>query len=305
MSASAQVSLSPLFEGGTYLECPRWHDGRWWASDFYRRTVYAYDANGTETAVLEVENQPSGLGWLPGGDLLVVSMTDRRVLRRAAADGSVTEHADVSTLTVGHLNDMVVDAAGRAYAGCFGFDLMSGAAPAPAVIVRIDPDGRAEVAADDLWFPNGAVVSEDGGTLIVAETFAARFSAFTVCADGTLTDRRVWAQLGSLPEPAQDPLEMLGATTFAPDGCALDAEGHVWVANSLGGPVLRIAPDGSISGEAPLPGGLTAFACGLGGDDERELIVCAAPDFFEEARSAAREGVLLRGRVDVPHSGRP
>lgn len=305
MSSLAPASLSPLFEGGTYFECPRWHDGRWWASDFYRRTVYAYDADGTETAVLEVENQPSGLGWLPDGDLLVVSMKDRRVLRRAALDGSVTVHADVSDLTVGHLNDMVVDDAGRAYAGCFGFDLMSGAPPAPAVIVRIDPDGHAEVAADDLWFPNGVMVSEDGGTLIVAETFAARFTAFTVAADGTLTDRRVWAQPGPRPEPRRDPLEMLGATTFAPDGCALDTEGHVWVANSLGRAVLRIAPDGSISGEAPLPDGLTAFACGLGGEDDRELVVCAAPDFFEQARAATREGVLLRGRVDVPRSGRP
>jgi sugar lactone lactonase YvrE len=305
MSSTGPVSLSPLFEGGAYFECPRWHDGRWWAADFYRRAVYRYDADGTETTVLEVPNQPSGLGWLPDGDLLVVSMKDRRVVRRAASDGSVTEHADVSALTTGHLNDMVVDAAGRAYAGCFGFDLMGGAPPAPGVIVRIDPDGHAEVAADDLWFPNGTVISEDGGTLIVAETFAARFTAFAIGADGTLTDRRVWAQPGPLPEPAEDALEMLGATTFAPDGCALDAEGHIWVANSLGAAVLRIAPDGSVSGEAPLPEGLTAFACGLGGEDGRELVVCAAPDFFEEARAATREGVLLRGRVDVPHSGRP
>ena len=305
MSSLAPVSLSPFVEGGAYFECPRWHDGRWWASDFYRRTVYAYAADGTETAVLEVEGQPSGLGWLPDGDLLVVSMKDQRVLRRAAGDGSVTEHADVSDLTTGFLNDMVVDAAGRAYAGCFGFDLMNGAAPAPTVIVRIDPDGHAEVAADDLWFPNGTVINEDAGTLIVAETFAARFTAFTVGADGTLTDRRVWAAPGPLPEPVPDALEMLSATTFAPDGCALDAEGNVWVANSLGRAVVRVSPHGSISGEAPLPDGLTAFACGLGGEDGRELIVCAAPDFFEEARTATREGVLLRGRVDVPQCGRP
>ena len=105
-------TLTTLFEGGNYFECPRWHDGRWWASDFYRRTVFTYDADGREERVLEVEGQPSGLGWLPDGDLLVVSMKDRRVLRRAA-DGTVSEHADVSALTTGHLNDMIVDRQGR------------------------------------------------------------------------------------------------------------------------------------------------------------------------------------------------
>ena len=171
-------TLTPLAEGGDYFECPRWHDGRWWASDFYRHAVFTYDADGREEQVLEVEGQPSGLGWLPDGDLLVVSMKDRRVLRRSA-DGSVTEHADVSALTSGHLNDMIVDAQGHAFAGNFGFDLMGGGEPATAGLVRIDPDGSATVVAEDLWFPNGMVITDDG-TLIVAETFAARFTAFTI-----------------------------------------------------------------------------------------------------------------------------
>ena len=145
-------TLTTLFEGGTYFECPRWHDGRWWAADFYRRTVFTYDADGREEPVLEVEGQPSGLGWLPDGDLLVVSMKDRRVLRRAA-DGTVVEHADVSALTTGHLNDMIVDRDGRAYAGNFGFDLMGGGHPATAGLVRIDPDGSATPVAEDLWSP--------------------------------------------------------------------------------------------------------------------------------------------------------
>jgi sugar lactone lactonase YvrE len=293
--------LTTLFEGGTYFECPRWHDGRWWASDFYRHAVFTYDADGREEQVLEVEAQPSGLGWLPDGDLLVVSMKDRRVLR--ATGGSVTEYADVSGLTTGHLNDMVVDRSGFAYAGNFGFDLMGGGRPATAALVRIDPGGGASVVAEDLWFPNGMVITDDG-TLIVAETFAARFTAFTIREDGTLADRRVWAQVQPSPEPG-DTEAMLGAVTFAPDGCALDAEEHVWAANALAGALCRVAPGGEIVEEIAMPDGLGVFACGLGGEDGRTLVACAAPDFHEEARAAAREAVLLKTTVDVPHAGLP
>src|SRR5581483_8448732 len=157
----------------------------------------------------------SGLGWLPHGDLLVVSMKDRRVLRRGT-DGTVSTHADLSELTTGHLNDMIVDQQGRAYVGNFGFDLMGGGTPAPASLVRIDPDGTVTVAAADLWFPNGTAITDDG-TLIVAETFAARLTAFDIQADGTLANRRVWAQVQPSPEPG-DTETMLSAVSFAPDG---------------------------------------------------------------------------------------
>jgi sugar lactone lactonase YvrE len=295
-------TLTTLFEGGNYFECPRWRDGRWWVSDFYRRAVFTYDSDGREEAVIEVEGQPSGLGWMPNGDLLVVSMKDRRVLR-ATSDGTVAVHADVSALTAGHLNDMIVDRRGYAYAGNFGFDLMGGGAPATTGLVRVDPDGSASVAAEDLWFPNGMVITDEG-TLIVAETFAARFTAFTIQADGTLTDRHVWAQVQPSPEPG-DTETMLGAVTFAPDGCALDADGHVWAANALGGVLCRVAPGGQIVEEVAVPEGLGVFACGLGGEDGRTLIACAAPDFYEEPRAAAREAVLLTTTVDVPRSGLP
>jgi sugar lactone lactonase YvrE len=295
-------TLTTLAEGGTYFECPRWHDGRWWVSDFYRRTVFTYDADGREAPVIEVEGQPSGLGWLPGGDLLVVSMKDRRVLRRAA-DGTVAVHADVSQLTGGHLNDMIVARDGFAYAGNFGFDLMGGGTPATAGLVAIDPGGNASVAAEDLWFPNGMVITDDG-TLIVAETFAARFTAFTIGAGGTLTDRRVWAQVQPSPAPG-DTATMLGAVTFGPDGCALDAEAHVWAANALAGVLCRVAPGGAIVEEVAMPDGLGVFACGLGGEDGRTLVACAAPDFHEEARAAAREAVLFTTTVDVPRAGLP
>ena len=299
---SPTPTLEPFSDGGAYFECPRWHDGRWWASDFYRYGVFTYDGDGHEDQVLEVEAQPSGLGWLPDGDLLVVSMKDRRVLRRGG-DGDVRVHADVSELTTGHLNDMVVDRQGRAYAGNFGFDLMGGGQPATATLVRVDPDGSAEVAAEDLWFPNGSVITDDG-TLIIAETMAARMTAFTIQPDGALTDRRVWAQINPTPEPA-DTATMLGGITFAPDGCALDAEGHVWAANALGGPLSRVAPGGQIVDEVAIPVGLGVFACGLGGEDGRTLMACAAPDFHEEARKAVREAVLLSTTVAVPRAGLP
>ena len=185
---------------------------------------------------------------------------------------------------------MVVDALCRAYVGNFGFDLMAGADPAPAELIRVDPDGRAEVAADGLMFPNGTVITPDGATLIVGETFAARYTAFTISADGSLTDRRVWGEMES---------------RFAPDGCALDAEGHIWSADGVGGRAARIAPGGEIVEEVRAPDGLGVFACMLGGDDGRTLLLCAAPDFFEHRRQDRREAVLLTTTVDVPHAGLP
>ena len=299
---TSERTLTTWVEGGNYFECPRWREGRWWVSDFYRRAVFSYDHEGRERLEVEVEAQPSGLGWLPDGDLLVVSMKDRRVLRRQA-DGTVVTYAQLSELTTGHVNDMIVDRQGRAFVGNFGFDLMGGGTPALAGLVRIDPDGTASVAAEDLWFPNGTVITDDG-TLIVAETFAARLTAFDIQPDGSLANRRVWAQVQPAPEPG-DTETMLSAVSFAPDGCALDAEGHVWAANALGAAVCRVAPGGRIVDEVAMPEGLGVFACGLGGPDGRTLIACAAPDFHEEARKAAREATLLTTTVLVPRGGLP
>ena len=212
--------METLFAGGHYFECPRWHDGRWWVVDFYRYGVFTYDTDGREERVLEVENQPSGLGWMPNGDLLVVSMKDRRILRRSA-DGNVSEHADVSALTGGHLNDMIVRD-GHAYAGNFGFDLMGGGQPSTATLVHVEPDGRASIAADDLWFPNGMVITDDG-TLIVAETFAARFTAFTIAPDHTLTDRRIWAQVQPSPAPA-DTERIAALLSYCPESSWLSSQ---------------------------------------------------------------------------------
>ncbi len=294
--------MRTLFEGGHYFEGPRWHEGRWWVSDMYRYAVFSYDEDGGEEQVLEAEGQPSGLGWMPDGSLLVVSMRDHRVLRRTP-DGEVTEHADLSFVGEYHLNDMVVDAEGRAYVGSFGFDLMGGEDPKPTVLARVDPDGSCGLAAGDLLFPNGSVITPDGATLIVSETFAGRFAVFPIGDHGALGAREIW-QVGP-PVPLGTIAEMLPHATFAPDGCTLDAEGHLWAADGLFARCCRIAPGGEIVGEIAMPEGLGVFACALGGQDGRTLLMCAAPDFAEENRKAAREAVLLTATVDVPHAGLP
>jgi sugar lactone lactonase YvrE len=299
----ARGELRTLLEGGAFFEGPRWRDGRWWVSDFYRGTVSAVTPAGAEEIVLEVPEQPSGLGWMPDGSLLVVSRKDFRLLRRAP-EGEVSEHADLSALAEGHLNDMVVDAQGRAYVGNFGFDLMAGADPAPTHLIRVDPDGAVAVAAEDLWFPNGTVLTGDGRTLIVGETFSSRYTSFTVAGDGTLGDRAVWGQIE--PEPSFESFERtLAELRFAPDGCALDAEGCIWSADAVGGRVARLAPGGEIVDEVRGPEGLGVFACMLGGEDGRTLLICAAPDFLEHRRMDKREAVLLTTTVDVPHAGLP
>jgi len=299
----AKRALDVLLEGGAFFEGPRWHEGRWWVSDFYRHLVLTVDGDGHAEEVMTVEGQPSGLGWSPDGSLLVVSMRDHRILRRAA-NGTVTVHADASEHCGGHLNDMVVDHRGRAYAGEFGFDLMSFRDPAPASLLRVDPDGAVSVAATDMMFPNGTVITPDGRTLIVGETAGARYTAFTIREDGTLAERRVWGQVAPAPELGGFE-EMLAALRFGPDGCALDAEGHIWSADEVGARCVRLAPGGAIVDEVTAPAGLNCFACMLGGDDGRTLLICAAPDFLEANRVSAREAVLLTTTVAVPHAGLP
>ena len=294
--------LDTLLEGGSFFEAPRWREDRWWVSDFYRHRVLTVDADGREEDVLEVEGQPSGLGWMPDGSLLVVSMRDRRILRWDGSSPAL--HADVAELCSGHLNDLVVDTRGRAYAGNFGFDLMGAADPATADLIRVDPDGTASVAAEDMRFANGSVITPDGRTLIVGETAGARYTAFTIEEDGSLSDRRVWAQVAESPEFTTLE-ETLGKLRFGPDGCALDAEGHIWSADEANGRCVRLAEGGAIVEEIAMPDGLNVFACMLGGDDGRTLLMCASPEFHEKACSANYQAVLLTTTVDVPHAGLP
>jgi sugar lactone lactonase YvrE len=289
-----------ISDGWSYLECPRWQDGRLWVSDFYTERVVAIDPGGSHEVMAEVPAQPSGLGFLPDGRALIVSMRDHRILRREH-DGSLVEHADLSGLVTQHLNDMVVDARGGAYVGNFGFDLMAGAPVAATSLVYVDPDGAPKAIADDLLFPNGMVLFDR--VLVVAETFGGRLTAFDVARDGGLARRRDWARFS--PPPATDDVsEALAGLAVAPDGMGGDAEGAIWVADALHQRVLRVAEGGTVLEERPT-GGLGVFACMLGGDDGRTLYACAAPSFAEHERRPVREAVLLAARVDVPHGGLP
>ncbi|HEX6424976.1 MAG TPA: SMP-30/gluconolactonase/LRE family protein [Acidimicrobiales bacterium] len=277
-----------LAEGGKFFECPRWHDGRWWVSDLYRHGVFTYSTDGREQQVAAVEHQPAGLGWMPDGTLLAVSMTDRRVLRRAD-DGTMAVHADLGEHAAGWANDMVVATDGGAWVGNFGFDPAAGEAPKPGALVRIEPDGSTSLAADGLDFPNGSVITPDGTTLVVGETVGSRYTAFTITPEGRLTDRRVWATIDGV----------------FPDGCSLDAEGLIWAADSAGRRVVRVAEGQGVVDERPVPDGLHVYGCMLGGDDGRTLLACCAPDTDPTARSTTLESVLYITTVDVPHAGLP
>ncbi|MGV9481759.1 SMP-30/gluconolactonase/LRE family protein [Gordonia aichiensis] len=286
----------------SFTECPRWHDGRLWFVDFYTHAVYSVAEDGSDLRTeLEVPAQPSGLGWLPDGRLLVVSMKDRAILR-VEDDGSVVVHADVSEHVTGHPNDMVVDDKGRAWLGNFGFDLMAGADLDTASLLRIDADGTVTSVASGLYFPNGSVVTPDGTTLIVDETFGNRISAFTIGADGSLGERRDWARFGGQPS-SPSLADALGMSVVAPDGCGLDAQGCLWVADAVGNRVIRVREGGEIVDEIAV--GTGAYACMLGGTAGNTLFISCAPDFDEHARSAAREATIRAIPVAVGHAGRP
>lgn len=288
------MTLTAVLQDQSFLEGPRWRDGRLWTSDFYLHHVLSCREDGSDRRVeAEVPAQPSGLGWLPDGRLLVVSQRDHRVLRREA-DGTLAVHADLSAHATGVLNDMLVDAHGRAYVGNFGFDLMNGAEVTTADVVRVDPDGTASVVARDLHFPNGMALV--GGALVVAETLGNRISAFDVGPDGGLGPRRDWARFGD-PPAATDVPGVLGALTVAPDGICADAEGAVWAADALGNRAVRLL-DGAIVDE--VAAGTGVYACALGGADGRTLFLCTAPGFAEHERRDTREARMLSTRVAVP-----
>ena len=301
MAAASDVPSinARVFLGGLYFgEGPRWHDGRLWYSDFYDHSVHAVSPDGEDELMVELD-QPSGLGWMPDGSLLVVSMIDRRVLRW---DGEVlTEHADLGDHATFHANDLVVDSSGQAYVGNFGFDydayaeahgpasLVGDPGPPTAVLCRVDPDGSVHAAADGLSFPNGMAITPDGGTLIVAETFGMRLTAFDRSASGELGNRRVWADLAG--------------RFVMPDGISLDAEGAVWVANAMGPECLRVAEGGDVL--ATVVTSQTAFACMLGGTAKRDLFVMTARTSQAGRAAASPQGRVEIARVDVPGAGWP
>jgi sugar lactone lactonase YvrE len=293
--------FTALIGGLSFTECPRWRDGRLYFSDFYTQRVLAVALDGAAETVAHVPQQPSGLGFLPDGRMLIVSMRDRRVLRREA-DGPLVEHANLSALAPWHCNDMLVDHDGRAWVGNFGFDLHGGAPARNTVLICVEPDGTAKIAADDLGFPNGMVLTPDGRTLVVAESGMDRLSAFTVIA-GSLSERRTWAAFGD-PPTSTDFSEVLKQVAVAPDGICLDAEGAVWVADAMHGRLIRVAEGGRILQELKTEG-MGVFACMLGGDDGHTLFASVAPTFHEAEARANHRAAIWMTKVDVPHGGLP
>jgi sugar lactone lactonase YvrE len=285
MSPATMATPDVVLDGLYFPEGPRWHDGRLWFSDMHGHRVMTVGLDGAAQTVVEVPAAPSGLGWLPDGRLLVVSMEDRRLLRLDPS--GLTEVADLNRFATFHCNDMVVDAQGRAYVGNFGFDLHGGAPPVPTVLVLVLPDGTARIAADQLEFPNGTVITPDGRTLIIGESFGPRLTAFDVHPDGSLHTRRIWATL----------------ERAVPDGICLDAEGAIWVASPLSAEVLRIREGGAVTHRVAVS--TQAFACMLGGPQRRHLFICTATSGDPAVARERRDGRIEVVEVDVPGAGLP
>jgi len=281
MSLKTKVVLDGLI----FPEGPRWHDGKLWFSDMQGLHVMTLDASGKSEKIIEVKDSPSGLGWLPDGRLLVVSMLDRCLLRLDPQ--GLVEVADLGHLASFHCNDMVVDKQGRAYIGNFGFDYAANAPVEPAEIVMVTPQGHARIVAQDLLFPNGTVITPDGQTLVVAETFGNRLTAFDIGQDGALTNRRVWANLEGV----------------FPDGVCLDAEGAIWVAAPHPGEVVRVLQGGDVTHRVSVS--TKPYACMLGGDDRCTLFVCTAGSAIPDEVSAMPGGKIETIQVEVPGAGLP
>ncbi len=272
--------------GLCFGEGPRWHDGRLYLSDMHDHRVLAVGEDAKPETIVVVDNQPSGLGWTPSGDLLVVSMTDRRLLRY---DGKrLSSVADLSALASFHCNDMVVDRFGRAYIGNFGFDLHSRSTFKAAELIRVDPDGSARIVADDMAFPNGTIITPDGRTLVVGESYAGRLTAFDIADDGALTGRRVWAQL---PQGT------------VPDGICLDAANGIWVASPTTRECVRVEEGGRITHQVGFEDG--AFACMLGGADRRTLFILTASSSDPDECRRNRDGRVQVVTAPYPGAGLP
>lgn len=275
-----------LVTGLCFAEGPRWRNGELWFSDMHARQVMRLASDGSLHSVVSVSQDPSGLGWLPDGQLLIVSMRERRLLRW---NGSrLNEHADLSELAEHPCNDMVVDAQGRAYVGNFGFDKWGGATPCDGSLICVEPDGQARLVAEDLAFPNGSVITPDGKTLIVAESYGARLTAFTVQNNGDLANRRIWAEL---PDGG------------VPDGICLDADGCVWSALPRSSACIRQREGGEITHRISLEQG--AFACMLGGPEGRRLFVLTAAGSDPERCRAEAAGRIEAFVAPSPRAGMP
>ena len=287
MSQNTEV----LIEGLTFTEGPRWHDGRLYFSDFFTHRVLAVDTQGNMETIVETPQQPSGLGWSPDGSMLIVSMNDKKLL--SFSNGELSEVADLSQLATHFCNDMVVDKKGNAYVGNFGFDLHAGEPIKPTNLILVRSGEEPCEVAENVFFPNGTVITPDDKTLIVGETFASCLTAFDINEDGTLANRRVWADLRSIEE----------GYTPVPDGICLDAEGAIWVASPSTNDVIRVQEGGDLLDKVEVDRG--AFACMLGGENGNTLFISTANDSTEETCLKERSARIEVIDVDVPRAGLP
>jgi sugar lactone lactonase YvrE len=263
-----------------FLEAPRWHAGELWVSDVFDHRVYALALDGSRRQVCEVPHRPSGLGFLPDGTLIVVSSKDRKLLR--VEDGSTTVYADLSGHASGDVNDFAIDSLGRVYVGNFGYDYDAGEPRKTTALHRVDPDGAIRTAAEGVEFPNGSVFINDGRTLVVAETWLSRLTAFDVDERGELSNRQVFADLGR----------------SEPDGIWPDAEGAIWVACFNTGEFLRVLDGGKVTDRLQFEG--RSVSCTLGGEDGRQLFCSVYAGSVDEIVARKRLGTLFTVTVDTP-----
>jgi sugar lactone lactonase YvrE len=276
-----------LMTGLAFGESPRWHEDRLWFSNWGAQEIIAVDLEGKSEVVLRMPSFPFSIDWLPDGRLLIVSGSDRPFLRREP-DGSLVTHADTSGLSPRGWNEIVVDGRGNAYINAPGFDLMAGGEFAPGIVALVAPDASARQVADDIAFPNGMAVTPDNTTLIVADSYAKKLTAFAIAADGSLSNRRVWADLDD----------------GVPDGICLDAEGAVWYADVPNRRCVRVREGGEVVQTINLDRG--CFACMLGGPDGKTLFMMAAEwNGPANMADAPRTGQVLTVEAPAPHAGWP
>jgi len=273
-------------DGFVFLEGPRWHGGALYVSDMFDHQLIRLDMQGNRETIAQVAARPSGSGFMPDGSQLLVSMVNRRVLR--ISNGEVSEVADLNSLTTGDLNDMVVNTNGDAYVGNFGFDLFGGGEPAPGNIVLLPGDGGApRVVSDGVNFPNGMVITPDGKRLIGAETFGNQLTQYDIDADGSLSNKRLFADTGD----------------YTPDGICLDAEGAIWIASFVTNEFVRIKEGGEVTHR--VDPGRAAVACTLGGEGRNTLFMLSAETDIERLAQGDSKAYIDIVTVDVPGAGIP
>jgi sugar lactone lactonase YvrE len=290
MSCPVELTTTIVAGGLLFPEAPRWHGEALWFVDMEGHTVNKLSAAGAVEKQFELDDYTSGIGWLPDGALIVVSVKQRRIMRWTP-DGGVSGHAELSGLSDSFINDMVVNERGCAWVGSMGFDVWQDPESKPGALYHVAPDGAVKLAASDLQFPNGSVITPDGKTLIVAESLACQLTAFEIASDGSLHNRRLWAATGDA----------------RPDGICLDAENAVWIASPNTAQCLRIKEGGEVTHRIAAGNGRESFAVMLGGADGRTLYVLTSSPVGDtrDNRMQTRPGQIETVLVEVPAAGLP